>query len=236
MSLHPTKLLSKEQPAAKGARATTRRPRAGSAPRHGGRTPFVLLILGLLGGGLVLLLGLNTVSAANELRRHDFASRDQSIAASLVELRNAVAASAAPQNLARHAAEYGMVPAGAPAFLVVGASGTVRVLGSAAPASAIPLPVSSPAHKTKHPAKKDARKNPKTKRTDPKAAAKQTESKTAAPTRSTSPTPSRPRPGSTRTSTSAAAHPSTSTPSTSTPPPKPSTTPVPTITLPGGTR
>jgi hypothetical protein len=208
--------------------------RSRPAPQHAGRTPFVLLVLGLLGGGLVLLLGLNTVSAANELRRHDFASRDQSIAASLVELRNAVAASAAPQNLARHAAEYGMVPAGAPAFLVVGPAGSVRVLGSAAPASPIPLPVSSPPHSKKHLAKKHARKKDVGKTTK-----KHNGPERNAPSKSASATASRSQPASPHsstpapTSTSASPRPSSTSPS---PAPKPSRTPVPTITLPGGTR
>jgi hypothetical protein len=211
---------------------SARGPRARPAAQHAGRTPFTLLVLGLLGGGLVLLLGLNTVSAANELRRHDYASRDQSIAASLVELRNAVAASAAPQNLARHAAEYGMVPAGAPAFLVVGPAGSVRVLGSAAPASAIPLPVSSPGHPKRHPAKKKP-----TGKKDSKKAEKKDGPKRTAPTKSASATASQPA---ARRSTTAATSTSTSpapSPSPSPKPsPKPSSTPVPTITLPGGTR
>jgi hypothetical protein len=213
-----------------------------SAGRHESRSarraPFAVLVFGLLGGGLVLLLGLNTASAANELRRHDLAARDESVAASLVEMRNAVAASAAPQNLARHAAEYGMVPAGNPAFLVVGAAGSVRVLGSAAPATAPPLPLPSSS-------------------SPEKAKAKAKATKSAAPKRSSQ--PRKPQSGTARAAahTSTASHQSTAshtsapnstrtpahkpspapTPSPTKPrPPTPSSTPVPTITLPGGTR
>jgi hypothetical protein len=215
-----------------------------SAGRHDSRSarraPFAVLVFGLLGGGLVLLLGLNTASAANELRRHDLAARDESVAASLVEMRNAVAASAAPQNLARHAAEYGMVPAGNPAFLVVGAAGSVRVLGSPAPATAPPLPLPSSSSPEKA-----------------KAKAKAKATKSAAPKRSSQPRKPQSRTARAAAHTSTASHQSTAsrtsapnstrtpahkpspapTPSPTKPrPPTPSSTPVPTITLPGGTR
>lgn len=211
-------------------------------PRHANRAPFTLLVLGILGGGLVLLLGLNTVSAANELRRHDFAARDEAIAASLVELRNAVAASAAPQNVALHAAAYGMVPAGNPAFLVVGPSGSVRVLGSPAPASAVPLPPAS------SPAKAARTKSPKptstaSKRAQPAASAVRRSAKTsAAKTTPATTTPARTtsaRASTTSAHTSAARQPNAAPatrPAPSPAPPRPSSTPVPTITLPGGTR
>ena len=104
-------------------------------PKHAPRVPFALLITGLVVGGLALLLVLNTFSAANELRRHDLATRDASIAAQLQELQNEVADSAAPANLAAAAVALGMVPAGNPAFLVIGRNGKARVMGSAAPAS-----------------------------------------------------------------------------------------------------
>ena len=84
------------------------------APKHAPRVPFVLLLLGLLVGGLIMLLVLNTASAANELRRHDLAAQDDNIAATVEQLRNEVAASMAPNNLARVASQLGMVPAGNP--------------------------------------------------------------------------------------------------------------------------
>jgi hypothetical protein len=106
--------------------------------KHSGapRVPFALLVTTLIVGGLALLLLLNTASAANEVHRHNLAEQDAAVAAQVQELGNDVAASAAPGALARAAAELGMVPAGNPAFLVIGTDGSVRVLGSAAPASA----------------------------------------------------------------------------------------------------
>lgn len=113
-------------------------------PNHAPRVPFALLITGLVVGGLALLLVLNTFSAANELRRHDLATRDASIAAQLQELQNEVADSAAPANLAAAAVALGMVPAGNPAFLVIGQNGKVRVMGSAAPASPVIVDLPNP--------------------------------------------------------------------------------------------
>jgi hypothetical protein len=135
-------------------------------PKHAPRVPFALLVLGLLVGGLVLLLMLNTASAANELRRHDVAAQDSSVAAQVEQLRNEVAASAAPGNLAKVAGQLGMVPAGNPAFLQIEPDGRVRVLGSAGPVTAPPVaptntpkktpkktPAKTPANTTGHAAK-----------------------------------------------------------------------------------
>jgi hypothetical protein len=113
------------------------------SPRHAPRaprTPFLVVVIALLGGGLVLLLALNTASAANEVQRHGVAEQDAGVAARVAQLRIDVANSAAPGNLAAVAAQFGMVPAGNPAFLQIGTDGRVRVLGSAAPATAAPLP------------------------------------------------------------------------------------------------
>jgi cobalamin biosynthesis Mg chelatase CobN len=107
------------------------------------RTPFALLLGGLVVGGLCALLALNTASAANEVQRHDLALRDQNIAARVVQLQNDQQASAAPANLARAAEALGMVPAGNPGFLEIGSDGHVRLMGRAAPATAAPLPVPS---------------------------------------------------------------------------------------------
>jgi hypothetical protein len=104
------------------------------------RAPFVLLLVGLVVGGLCTLLALNTASAAEQVRRHGLAVRNADVTAALVELRAAVAASAAPGALANAAARLGMVPNANPAFLSQAPNGRVVVLGSASPASAVPTP------------------------------------------------------------------------------------------------
>ncbi|MEP7178572.1 MAG: hypothetical protein ABI775_05750 [Pseudonocardiales bacterium] len=102
--------------------------------------PFALLVGGLIVGGMCALLALNTASAANELARHQIAGKDSDVAGRLEQVRNQVAASAAPGSLGRAAAGLGMVPAGAPAFLKITADGRVVLLGSPAPATAAPPP------------------------------------------------------------------------------------------------
>jgi hypothetical protein len=179
-----------------------------TSPKHAPRAPFAVLVLGLFAGGLCALLALNTASAANEVRRHDLAAADESVAAQLVQLNNDRQASAAPGNLAAAAGALGMVPAGNPAFLEINANGTVRVLGSAAPATAPPVYVAPTKKKTP---KKTAKTTAKTKSATKAAAHGK---KTPAKSPKTTP-PKRP---------------------TSTPRPTPTPTPTPESTLPGGTR
>jgi hypothetical protein len=193
----------------KGARRA-----APSAPKHAPgarRAPFVLLLLGLVVGALCALLALNTASAANEVRRHDLAARNQSVAAQVVQLQNDQQASAAPGNLAAAAAALGMVPAGNPAFLEIDADGRVHVLGSPGPASYVPLAVPTPS-KTKKP--------------------KPTATPTATPSNHTS-TSAGPHAA---TSSTSAAKTSAATTPTKTPKPTPTPSPTPNTTLPGGTR
>jgi hypothetical protein len=187
-----------------------------SAPKHAPRVPFALLVTGLIVGGLVLLLGLNTASAANELKRHNLAEADATVGAQVQELQNEVAASAAPAHLAAAAAALGMVPAGNPAFLVLGADGTVRVMGSPAPATAAPVHVATPPEVAK----------PSTH--TPASSAKKKATKHAKPS------------GTARTSSSPAKHRTSgnraSKHTTSSSHPTPTPTPTPTVTLPGGAR
>ena len=202
--------------------SNTRSAAAKHAPRAP-RTPFVLLILGLLLGGMGLLLALNTASAANEVSRHDLAANDQSAAAQLVELENEVQASAAPANLAAAAAALGMVPAGNPGFLEIGTTGRVRVLGRAAAASPLPVVIPHPAptstaHKPAHAPKHKAGNATK----DAKKSTKKSAEKSAKATK--------------KTATTARTRHDPQPRSTPTPSPTPTPTPTPETTLPGGNR
>ena len=158
-----------------------------AGPKHAPRVPFALLVVALIVGGLVTLLALNTASAANELRRHEAALRDATVAAQLEQLRNQVAASEAPGNLAAIAAQLGMVPGANPAFLEIGADGRVSVLGSPAPATAAPVAAPSTPHPTTTPSPTQRRgAHP----SGAKSSATASAGKSAAPTPSPSPTPS----------------------------------------------
>ena len=178
-------------------------------PRHAGRAPrvpFAVLVTALIVGGMALLLLLNTASAANEVHRRALAGQDASVAASLQELQNEVAASSAPANLAAAAVALGMVPAANPAFLVLESNGRVRLLGSPAPIS---LALAAP---------------PST------SAATHSATPTATPTA----TKTAGRTSTAHGHASTASSTSSSATSKSTPTPTP--TPTPTLTLPGGNR
>jgi hypothetical protein len=103
------------------------------APKHASRVPFTALVIVLLVGGLSLLLVLNTAAAANELDRHDLAVEDSSVSAKVEQLRDEVAAKAAPGALASAAAGLGMVPAENPAFIRVSPGGRPTLLGHPTP-------------------------------------------------------------------------------------------------------
>ncbi|WP_329391026.1 hypothetical protein OG625_28335 [Streptomyces sp. NBC_01351] len=112
-------------------------------PRSGGqaaRTPFVLLVVALLGGGLISLLLLN--SALNEgsfqltkLKKETTALTDEEQA-----LQRDVDAYSAPGALQRRAQELGLVPGGSPVF--IGPDG--KVTGTAAKAEPPPAPSPPP--------------------------------------------------------------------------------------------
>lgn len=97
------------------------------APSRAARTPFVLMVCGLLSGGLLALLLLNTVLAQDAFALHDLEKRAAWLDARQATLSRQVAEEAAPQRLAQRAVAMGMVPSENPAFLRA-ADG--RVLGA----------------------------------------------------------------------------------------------------------
>ena len=160
---------TRPQVPAPAARSGARRASGpGYHPKHAPRVPFALLVGGLVLGGMCALLALNTASAANELARHHIAGKDSGVAGQLEQVRNQVAASAAPGSLGQAAAALGMVPAAAPAFLKINRDGKVVLLGSPAPATVV-RPPAPPVTKTVKPTKKPtatkARTTPKPKTT-----------------------------------------------------------------------
>ena len=165
-------------------------------PKHAPRVPFALLVVGLIVGGMCALLALNTASAANELARHGLAGKDSDVAAQLEQVRNEVAASAAPGSLGSAAAALGMVPAGAPAFLKIGADGKVTLLGSPAPATTVAPPVVPRAVPKATPSKTNATpaKAKTAAKTKARTAAKTT-AKAAPKTPTATPTPTTTLPG-----------------------------------------
>jgi cell division protein FtsB len=105
------------------------------------RTPFVLLVVVLLGGGLIGLLMLNSALSAGSFQLDDLQKDTKTLTDEEQALQRDIDSYSAPDALERRARELGMVPGGDPAFL--DPDGTVKGVPSAAPAaSAAPLVLS----------------------------------------------------------------------------------------------
>ncbi|MET8803151.1 septum formation initiator family protein [Streptomyces sp. NPDC004546] len=99
------------------------------------RTPFVLLIVLLLGGGLIGLLVLNSALSEGSFKLADLQKQTKNLTDEEQALQRDIDAYSSPDALQRRARELGMVPGGDPAFL--GPDGTVKgVPSAAAPESA----------------------------------------------------------------------------------------------------
>lgn len=94
------------RPGAKPAARTARTRPAAKAPR----TPFVLLIVGLLGGALVSLLLLNTVLAEDAFRLNDLQRTNTQLQQREQSLQVDVKKAESPTELARRAHDLGMRP------------------------------------------------------------------------------------------------------------------------------
>ncbi|MFJ9420862.1 septum formation initiator family protein [Streptomyces sp. NPDC101249] len=105
------------------------------------RTPFVLLVVLLLGGGLIGLLVLNSALSEGSFRLDDLQRDTKSLTDEEQALQRDIDAYSAPEALQRRARELGMVPGGDPAFL--GSDGTVKGVPSPAAArqAAPPVPL-----------------------------------------------------------------------------------------------
>ncbi|MFF3760674.1 hypothetical protein [Streptomyces sp. NPDC002185] len=119
-----------------------------SGPSSAARTPFVLLVFVLLGGGLIALLVLNSALNQGSFQLNELKDRTTELTDEEQALQRDVDDYAAPDALERRARELGMVPGGSPAFLAPEG----KVLGEPSVAEA-PKPTPSPQPK---PARKPA--------------------------------------------------------------------------------
>ncbi|MGQ4384189.1 septum formation initiator family protein [Streptomyces sp. SAS_270] len=107
------------------------------------RTPFVLLVVLLLGGGLIGLLVLNSALSEGAFRLDDLQKNTKSLTDEEQQLQRDVDAYSAPDALQRRARELGMIPGGDPAFL--DPDGTVKgVPGAAARQTSVRIPLVRP--------------------------------------------------------------------------------------------
>jgi len=88
--------------AAPDAHAASRRPTS--------RTPFILLLLGLLGGGLVCLLVINTTLAAASYRIDNLQRSNASASQQVQQLQQQVASEQSPGSIEQRALKLGMKP------------------------------------------------------------------------------------------------------------------------------
>lgn len=102
-----------------------------AGPGQAARTPFVLLVVLLLGGGLIGLLVLNSALSEGSFKLDDLQKGTKSLTDEEQALQRDVDDYSAPEALQRRARELGMVPGGDPAFL--DPDGTVK--GVPSPAS-----------------------------------------------------------------------------------------------------
>jgi hypothetical protein len=85
---------------------------AGSAEsaRHAHRTSFVLLLLGLLGGGMVCLLVVNTTLAANSIEIRTLQQKNANVSEQVQELQQQVATARSATAIQAEARKLGMRP------------------------------------------------------------------------------------------------------------------------------
>ncbi|MFI5791911.1 septum formation initiator family protein [Streptomyces sp. NPDC051677] len=101
-----------------------------AGPQQAARTPFVLLVVLLLGGGLIGLLVMNSALSEGSFRMDDLQKDTKSLTDEEQALQRDIDSYSAPDALQRRARELGMVPGGDPAFL--NPDGTVKGVPSAA--------------------------------------------------------------------------------------------------------
>jgi len=136
------------------ARPATRRPRTSTAaprrratlvevpapaPAVAGNGVFALVVVGLLVGGMVMLLVLNTTLAQGAFEISSLSRTQNQLAVQEQQLLQQVALEEAPDSLQKRAAALGMVPVTSPVFLRL-ADGAVLGIPHAAPVQVRALP------------------------------------------------------------------------------------------------
>ncbi|MFR9722264.1 FtsB family cell division protein [Streptomyces sp. MS19] len=128
---------------------------AGMVPRgssSAARTPFVLLIVLLLGAGMLGLLLLNASLNEGSFELSELRRETKELTDEQQELQAEVDGYAAPDALAERAREMGMVPGGPPAFLTGGGD----LLGETDPTPApSPTPTATPTDDAAAPDERD---------------------------------------------------------------------------------
>jgi hypothetical protein len=123
-------------------------------PGSASRATFVIAVMVLLVGGVVATLWFSTQATADAYRLEQAKNTTNQLQVQVGQLQQQVAQQDSPPSLAQRARQLGMIPAGNPAHLVVGANGKVRVIGTpsaAEPPPPPPKPTTTPATPTSTP-------------------------------------------------------------------------------------
>jgi hypothetical protein len=107
------------------------------------RMPFILLLIGLLGGALVCLLVISTTLAAGSFRITSLQQANQALAKQQQQLQQQVAEEQAPGVLAQRAEQLGMRPVSELQFLNV-KTGRISSDAPTGAAAAIQVPGYTP--------------------------------------------------------------------------------------------
>jgi cell division protein FtsB len=102
-------------------------------PSAPARTPFVLLVVLLLGSGLLSLLLLNAAVNQGAFELDELEKRAEELTDEEQALQQELDSFSSPDALAERAREMGLVPGGNPAFILP--DGTVRGVPEPAPAA-----------------------------------------------------------------------------------------------------
>jgi hypothetical protein len=137
------------------------------------RFPYLLVLIGIFGMGMVGLLMLNTTLQSQAFQSRTLNRQATELAYAQADLENQLDALAAPQELARRASALGMRPNPFPAFLVLPSG---KVVGEPIPVSGDELPTLI----VKTPAQLAAEQAAKRARAEAKAAAKAAKKEAAA--------------------------------------------------------
>jgi hypothetical protein len=121
--------------------------RVGSASR----ATFVVLVMVLLVGGVVATLWFSTQATADAYRLEQAKKDTAALSVQVAQLQRQVAEQDSAPSLGARALQLGMVPAGDPAHLVVGADGTVTMIGTPSVAQIPPPLTTVPATPTSTP-------------------------------------------------------------------------------------
>ena len=112
-------------------------------PGSASRATFVVLVMALLVGGVVATLWFATQATADAYRLEQAKKATSALSAQVAQLQQQVYKQDSAPALGDRARQLGMVPAGDPAHLVVGADGSVALVGTPSVARTPPPPTTT---------------------------------------------------------------------------------------------